>query len=172
MMQEFKLQKESQPEAENNNQNLDNPVIDDQKDFHPNTAGLFEDIELYATSFVCLLAPRFAEHILVGDLSENLQTWMKDVCISFGWNLKFIEITPNYLHWIMTVQINSSPLEFMNIVRRTTSKKIFDEFPRFLDKNMSKEFWASYYFVGVGEAPYSRSAIKSFIEQIRMQQGL
>ena len=172
MMKDLELQKKSQPKAENNDQYLDDPGIDGQEEFTPNTAGLFEDIEHYLTSFVCLLVPRFEEHALIGDLSDNLQTWMKEVCISFGWNLKFIEIAPNYLHWIMTVQINSSPVEFMNIVRRTTSKKIFDEFPRFLDMNMSKKFWASYYFVGVGEVPYSRSAIKSFIEQIRMQQGL
>lgn len=171
-MTDLELQKKSQPKAGNNNQYLDDPGKDGQEEIHTNIARHFEDIELYATSFVCLLVPRFEEHTLIGDLSENLHTWMKEVCISYGWNLKFIEISPNYLHWIMTVQINSSPVEFMNIVRRKTSKKIFEEFPRFLDMNISKKFWAAYYFVGVGEIPYSRSAIKSFIDQIRMQQGL
>ena len=37
---------------------------------------------------------------------------------------------------------------------------------------MSNEFWAPWYFVGVGQAPYSQNTIQSFIRQIRMEQGL
>ena len=161
-----------QLKAENNNQYVDDNGIDDQEEFHPNANGLYVDADPYVTSYVCLLVPRFEEHKLIGDLSENLHIWMKDICISFGWNLKFIEISPNHLHWIITVNMNLSPIEFLNIVRRTTSKKIFDEFPRFSQQNVSKKFWAPYYFVSFGEVPYSKSTIKSFIEQIRMEQGL
>jgi REP element-mobilizing transposase RayT len=172
MMQDSKIQNSSQLIPENKNPNLDNHRIDGQEEILPNTTGPYEVSDPYLTSFVCLLIPRFEEHILIGDLVDNLHTWMKDTCISFGWNIRFIEISPNYLHWIMTVKLDSSPVEFMNIVRRTTSKKVFDEFPRFSKKNMSKRFWAPLYFVGVGNLPYSKSAIQSFIEQIRMEQGL
>ena len=132
---------------------------------------VYENSGPYTTSFVCVLVPRFEEHKLIGDLSVILRTWMKEICISFGWNLKFIEISPNYLHWIKTVKITTSPVEFMNIVRGTTSKKIFDNFPRFSQQNVSNKFWAPYYYVGVGETPYSRSSIQLFIEQIRTEQG-
>jgi len=151
---------------------LDDQSIEDKKVFLPNTTKIYEDSGPNVTSFVCLLVPRFEEHMLIGDLSDNLYTWMSDICISFGWNLKFIKISPDYLHWIMTVKITSSPVEFMNIVRRATSKKIFDEFPRFSQQDISKKFWAPYYYVGVGNVPYSRSSIQAFIEQIRMEQGL
>jgi REP element-mobilizing transposase RayT len=172
MMLSFKHQKSSQIEAENKNQPLDDNHIDAQEVFLPNKAGLYEDDSPYETSFVCLLVPRFEEHTLIGDLSDNLHIWMRDICISFGWNLKFIEISPSYLQWIMTVSISTSPIEFMNIVCKTTSKKIFDEFPRFSQQNVSKMFWAPNYFVGIGHTPYSKPTIQSFIEQIRMEQGL
>jgi REP element-mobilizing transposase RayT len=171
MMQSSEFQKRRKLKAENKNQYLDDHSIVDQEEFIPDTTGI-EVPGPFVTSFVCLLVPRFEEHTLIGDLSENLYTWMKDICISYGWNLKFIEISPNYQHWIMTVKLTSSPIEFMNIVCRTTSKKIFDEFPRFSQQNISKEFWAPLYFVGVGEVPYSKPTIQSFIEQIRMEQGL
>lgn len=131
-----------------------------------------ENTDPYITSFVCLLAPRFKEHLLIGDISELINIWMKDICISFGWQLRFIDVHPDYLHWIMAVRITSVPTRFMKIVRRETSKKIFDDFPRFKEKNMSNEFWAPWYFVGVGEVPYSRATIRSFINQIRFEQGL
>jgi len=131
-----------------------------------------ENIEPYVTSFVCLLAPRFEEHLIIGDLSNQLDIWMRDICISFGWQLKFIDIKPEYLHWIITVSITTYPTQFINVIRRETSKLIFDDFPRFKQRNLSNEFWAPWYFVGVGDVPYSKNTIQSFIQQIRIEQGL
>lgn len=172
MLQDLILQMKRQLKDDNKYQHLDDYSIETQEEILHKISEIYENSGPNVVSFVCLLVPRFEEHTLIGDLSENLHIWMKDICISFGWNLKFINISPNYLHWIMTVKMNSSPTEFIDIVRETTSKKIFDNFPRFSERNTSKKFWAPYYFVGIGDVPYSRSSIQSFIEQIRMEQGL
>ena len=145
--------------------------IDEQEDIQSDLESL-KQTDPYVTSYVCLLAPRFEEHLLTGDLSDQLYGWMKDICISFGWQLKFIDIKPKYLHWIMAVSITTYPTQFMKIVCQESSKRIFDDFPRFEKKNMSNEFWAPWYFVGVGQAPYSQDSIQSFIRQIRKEQGL
>ena len=148
-----------------------NNCNDQQEDIQSNLEFL-KQTDPYVTSYVCLLAPRFEEHLLIGDLSDQLHIWMKNICISFGWQLKFIEIKPKYIHWIMAVSITTYPTQFMKIVCQESSIKIFDDFPKFQQKNMSNEFWAPWYFVGVGKAPYSQDSIQSFIRQIRMEQGL
>ena len=148
-----------------------NNGIDEQEDIQSDLEFL-RQTDPYITSYVCLLAPRFEEHLLTGDLSDQLHIWMKNICISFGWQLKFIDVKPKYLHWIMAVSITTYPTQFMKIVCHESSKRIFDDFPRFEHKNMSNEFWAPWYFVGVGQAPYSQNSIQSFIRQIRMEQGL
>ena len=83
-MQNSKLQKNNQ---------LKDSHINDQEEFLSNEFGLFENSGPFETTFVCLLVPRFEEHALIGDLSENLHTWMREICISHGWNLKMIKIT-------------------------------------------------------------------------------
>lgn len=153
------------------NQTQHNNSSDEQEDVQSNFEFL-KQTDPYVTSYVCLLAPRFEEHLLNGDLSDRLYVWMKDICISFGWQLKFIEIMPEYLHWMMTVSITTYPTQFMKIICQESSIKIFDDFPKFQQRNMSNEFWAPWYFVGVGKAPYSQDSIQSFIKQIRMEQGL
>ena len=145
--------------------------IDEQEDIQSDLESL-RQTDPYVTSYVCLLAPRVEEHLLTGDVSEQLHIWMKNICVSFGWQLKFIDIKPKYLHWIMAVSLTTYPTHFMKIVCQESSKKIFEDFPRFEQKNMSNEFWAPWYFVGVGKAPYSQDSIQSFIRQIRMEQGL
>lgn len=125
----------------------------------------------YVTSYVSLLTPRFVEHLLIGDLCDQLYIWIKDICISFGWQLKYLDIKPEYLHWVMAVSINTYPAQFIKIVRRETSIKILDDFPRIKKKNTSNDFWAPWYFVSVGQAPYTRDVIHSLLKQIREQQG-
>ena len=149
----------------------DNKYVDESQNTKPKIRNL-EKIEPYVTSYVCLLVPRFEEHLLTGDVTDNLRNWMINICISFGWQLKFIDIRPQYLHWIMAVSIATYPTHFMRIVRKESSTKIFDDFPRFKQKNLSNDFWAPWYFVGVGEVPYSQSTIQTYIEQIRLEQGL
>lgn len=134
--------------------------------------GSLTEVDPYVTSYVCLMVPRFEEHQLIGDVSDQLHIWMRDICISFGWSLKFIDVKPECLHWIMSVSITTYPTQFMKIFLRETSKKIFDDFPRFKHRNVSNEFWAPLYFVGIGESPYPQSSVRSFIQQIRMEQGL
>jgi REP element-mobilizing transposase RayT len=145
--------------------------VDEQENIQSDLDYLQQE-DPYVTSYVCLLAPRFEEHLLMGDVSDQLYVWMRDICISFGWQLKFIDIKPKYLHWIMAVGITTYPTQFMKTVCKESSIKIFDDFPKFQRKNVSDEFWAPWYFVGVGQAPYSQDSIQSFIRQIRMEQGL
>lgn len=146
-------------------------VVDEREDVHTDVDS-FIQIDPYVTSYVSLLAPRFSEHLLSGDIAEYLHVWMNEICISFGWQLQFIDVRPEYLHWIMAVSIGTSPTQFMKTVRSESSKKIFDDFPKFKQKNLSTDFWAPAYYVNVGQAPYSQKAIKSFIMQIRSHQGL
>jgi len=130
------------------------------------------NIDPYVTSYVCLLAPRFEEHLIIGDLAEQIFPLMKNISVSFGWQLEFLDIKPDYLHWAMSVRITTYPVQFMKIIRRETSRFIFEDFPRMKDKNMSNDFWAPLYIVSVGQTPFPHGAIQSFLKQIRVQQGL
>src|SRR5690349_17105377 len=91
-------------------------------------------------SFACILLPRFSDHYLAGDVADFLPEWMKQVCISYGWRLEAIAVRPGYLQWVMKVPLNANPAHFMKLIRRYTSEKIFEDFPRFRQKNVSAEF--------------------------------
>jgi len=126
----------------------------------------------YSLSYACILVPRFNDHYLAGDIVENLNGWMLDICISYGWQLKHINIDSNYLHWVMAVNITSYPTKFMKLVRKHTSEKIFDNFPRLRAKNVSNDFWAPWYYIGTGEQPFAQKVVMEFLGQVRKQQGL
>jgi REP element-mobilizing transposase RayT len=123
-------------------------------------------------SYVCLLIPRFRDHHLIGDITESLVEWMKQICISYGWRLSAISVRPGYLQWVMNVPLNANPAHFMKIFRQHTSQKIFDDFPRFKQLNMSGQFWAPGNFVVAGDQLQTPEAINTFILQTRRHQGI
>jgi REP element-mobilizing transposase RayT len=123
-------------------------------------------------AYSCLLIPRFSDHYLTGDITKDLDTWMRDICISYGWRLDAITMRPGYLQWVMTVPLTANPAQFMKLIRQQTSPKIFEYYPRFARKNVAFDFWAPGFSVVNGKTPQSAEEINSFILQIRKQQGI
>lgn len=123
-------------------------------------------------AYSCLLIPRFSDHYLTGDITEDLVNWMKEICISYGWRLDAITIRPGYMQWVMTVPLTANPAQFMKITRQQTSQKIMEDYPRFRRKNLSLDFWAPGFSVFPGNHPQSMDSINNFIVQIRRQQGI
>jgi REP element-mobilizing transposase RayT len=122
-------------------------------------------------SFSCVLIPRFSDHYLAGDIVDWLAKWMKQVCISYGWRLEALAIRPGYMQWVMHVPMNSNPAQFMRLIRRYTSEQIFEDFPRFKQKNVSGEFWAPGNLVLPGNQLQSPDQVNEFILQTRKYQG-
>jgi REP element-mobilizing transposase RayT len=97
---------------------------------------------------------------------------MKQICVSYGWRLTAISVRPGYLQWVMSVPLNANPAHFMKIFRQHTSQKIFDDFPRFKQMNMSGQFWAPGNYVVSGDQLQTPEAVNQYILQTRRHQGL
>jgi len=123
-------------------------------------------------SYSCLLIPRFPDHHLAGDITEDLMEWMKEICISYSWRLDTIVVRPGYLHWMLTVPLTENPARVMRLVRQHTSEKIFNDYPRFKRQNMSGDFWAPGFYIAPGNQPLSLENISNFTLTIRKQQGI
>ena len=123
-------------------------------------------------SFACILVPRFSDDYLTGDIVNYLTEWMKQVCISYGWRLTMLSIRPGYMQWVMQVPLNANPARFMRLIRQYTSEKIFEDFPRFKNRNVSGEFWAPGNFVAPGNELQTPEQVNELILQTRRYQGL
>jgi putative transposase len=130
------------------------------------------DQNTYDLFYTCLLIPRFESHYLIGDLAQNLPDWLQQICISFGWRLGQVTVKPDYLQWVLRVPPATSTAYFMKSIRQHTSIRIFGEFPRIKNENLSKDFWSPGYLISAGAQPYSPKVIRTFIRQTRQQQGI
>jgi len=126
----------------------------------------------YEVSYTCLLLPKLGSHYLLGDIADQLQTILKQICISFGWHLEFFSVKPDYLQWAMRVPPSTSTTYVMHVVRKQTSIQIFAEFPHFKRENQSDDFWAPGYLIFWGAQPHPIEVIQRYIRQTRRQQGI
>jgi REP element-mobilizing transposase RayT len=152
-----------------------NDVLDDVASATGNSEEqiVFEPLlsDLYELSYTCLLIPRFSSHFLMGDIAENLRSWMEKICISFGWKLDFLIIKADYLEWAMHVPPTTSPGYCIHLFRQHLSTDIFSEHPRFKRENISNDFWAPGHIVLVGSRPLPEEIIQRFIQTTRRQQA-
>lgn len=137
------------------------------------THQVFEPVsdQPYNLSYACLLIPRFISHRMEGDIVEYLHMWMEQICISYSWQLEFIDVQPEHLQWILNVPAAIAPAHFMRLTRELTSNRIFVNFPKFKKQNLGKDFWAPGHLVIVGKQPHSPEMIQEFIRLTRQQQG-
>ncbi len=132
----------------------------------PGTAGLYD------LTYACLLLPRLGNHHLTGDLAERLSEWMPNISIAFGWRLEYISVRPDYLQWVINVPPTASPGYLMRIIRKQTSDRIFDEFPRLKRENPSGDFWAPGYLIMGGSQPHPSQLVMDYIQRTRERQGM
>jgi len=146
-------------------------VVEDTQKLSPRQ--IFEPVtdQPYNLSYACLLIPRFISHNLTGDVVVNLHEWMQMICISYGWQLDYVDVQPEHMQWILNVPAAISPAHFIRVTRVHTSDKIFSNFPRYKKQNLGRDFWAPGHLVIVGRQPHSPEMIKEFIRLTRQQQG-
>ncbi len=126
---------------------------------------------MYDLTYACLLVPRFSSHHLTGDISERISEWMPNICVAFGWRLEHLSIRPDYLQWVVNVPPTTSPGYLMRIMRKQTSGKIFDNFPRQKKENPSGDFWAPGYLIMGGSQPHPSKLVEDYIKRTRERQG-
>jgi DNA-binding response OmpR family regulator/REP element-mobilizing transposase RayT len=126
---------------------------------------------LYHITYACVLIPRLPEHKLSGDLAESLAAWARQISFAFNWRLEYINVQSDYLLWIANTPPELAPGSLMDSVRKFTSERIFNQFPRYKRQNPSGDFWAPGYLILNGAQTPPEDIIQAYVHQTRRLQG-
>jgi REP element-mobilizing transposase RayT len=124
----------------------------------------------YELSYAFCLIPRFQNHLLKGDLAEDLYEMMKSLCVGHAWKLDLLSIKPEYLQWIVRSRANISSSNIVQIIRSKTSREIMANYPVIRQENPSHDFWAPGYMLAVGQELHPAEKVAGFIKLTRQQQ--
>jgi len=114
------------------------------------------------------LVPRVDRHYLLGELSHRLRCWLPATCETYGWQLDFLSVRPDYLKWTLRDFPEILIREMLQIVRRQTSVRIFRVFPNLKTENRAGDYWAPGYLVDTQNREFSTQALISHMAKSRL----
>lgn len=114
------------------------------------------------------LVPAAERHFLIGELSGWLRRWLPPLCETYGWQLGYLSVRPDYLKWTLRDFPESLIREMLLIVRRKTSERIFRVFPNLKADNPTGAFWAPGYLVDTQNRDFSTQALIAHVASHRL----
>lgn len=116
--------------------------------------------EIQAVSDVTFyLVPASTSHFLIGELSVWLKRWMPALCETYGWQLGFLSVRPDYLKWTLVDFPETLIQKMLQVVRQQTTSRIFRVFPNLKSANASGDFWAPGYLVDTQDREFTTQAL-------------
>jgi CheY-like chemotaxis protein len=125
----------------------------------------------YFLPFTTILLPRFPRHMLVGSLASQLESWVKDLCIAWGWRAETIDVRPELLRFTVSLSPEVAPAQAVQSLAQDLSTRILEAFPTLSEDLPSGQFWTKRYLLTAG-SDVGKERLASFIEATRKDQGL
>jgi REP element-mobilizing transposase RayT len=118
------------------------------------------DEKIQAVSDVTFyLVPASTSHFLIGELSVWLKRWMPALCETYGWQLEYLSVRPDYIKWTLVDFPEALIRKMLQVVRQQTSGRIFRVFPNLKADNASGDFWAPGYLVDTQDREFTTQAL-------------
>lgn len=105
------------------------------------------------------LVPASTSHFLIGELSVWLKRWMPALCETYGWQLEYLSVRPDYIKWTLVDFPEALIRKMLQVVRQQTSGRIFRVFPNLKADNASGDFWAPGYLVDTQDREFTTQAL-------------
>jgi CheY-like chemotaxis protein/REP element-mobilizing transposase RayT len=140
------------------------PSNPNQPDFNPQ-AGVISNL-----TYTAVLIPRLPHHTLSEELAVQLERWMPQLSLAFGWNLQSLAIEPGQMQWVMRLSPEVAPGRMVEAIRLHTSQRIFTAFNRLAQENPSGDFWAPGFMIASGTGTFAPETLRNFIAQVRQYQ--
>ena len=119
-----------------------------------------DENEIQAVSDVTFyLVPASTSHYLIGELSVWLKRWMPALCETYGWQLGYLSVRPDYIKWTLVDFPEALIRRMLQVVRRETSGRIFRVFPNLRTDKTSGDFWAPGYLVDTQDREFTTQAL-------------
>ena len=119
--------------------------------------------------YTCFLIPRISSLKLTRDLAKISSVELKQICLSNGWTLEFVNVNAKYLQWAVSAAQPVTVMDMISHVRSGLNEQIQPVFKKRKHKP-SLDFWADGYLTLRGLHPHPGEIIDQYILFIRRHQ--
>jgi putative transposase len=119
---------------------------------------------VFQTAYHVVWCPKYRKEILVGKVASYVSELLGTICKENDWPVIATEIQPDHIHLFLTIPPAYSVATVVKILKGTTARKLFLEFPELKKQLWGGHLWAPSYYVGTA-GNVSAETIQRYIER-------
>jgi len=128
-------------------------------------AGRNPEISALRLSYCCVLVPRHPKQYLARALADHAASILPQLHLSRGWRVTGISVRPQYMQWIISLPLDTCPVDAIQEIRQRTSAYFYKTIPELAPAGVNRDFWAQGYLMMSGSQPLSPDIIQELIKR-------
>lgn len=119
----------------------------------------------YLLQYHIIWCPKFRFSVLKGDVENTLKQILQDICDTYHYTIKALEVMPDHIHIFVDVPQTVAPCDVVRTLKSISAIKLFEVFPE-LKKFYARcgVLWSRSYFVS-SAGHISESTVIRYIEE-------
>jgi putative transposase len=120
---------------------------------------------VYQFAYHVVWCPKYRKKILIGDIASAANSMLDEICAGNEWLVITKEIQPDHIHLFLTIPPAISVANAIKILKGTTARKLFLQFPQIKQQLWGGSLWSPSYYAGTS-GNVSAETIQKYIERV------
>ena len=119
---------------------------------------------VFQVAYHVIWCTKYRKQILVEKMADYVNDLLKKICEENNWPVITVEIQPDHIHLFLTIPPATAIAVAVKILKGTTARKLFLQFPEIKKELWGGHLWAPSYYVGTA-GNVSAQTIQRYIEE-------
>ena len=119
---------------------------------------------VFQVAYHVIWCTKYRKQILVEKMADYVNDLLNKICEENNWPVITAEIQPDHIHLFLTIPPAIAVANAIKILKGTTARKLFLEFPQLKNGLWGGHLWSPSYYVGTA-GNVSAETIQRYIER-------
>jgi putative transposase len=119
---------------------------------------------VYKIAYHVIWCPKYRQAVLIDPVSNCVAQTLDAICAERGWPIISKEIQADHVHLFLTIPPAIAIADAVKILKGTTARLLFVQFPKFKDGLRNGQLWSPSYYVG-STGNVSAETIRGYLER-------
>ena len=103
---------------------------------------------VFQVAYHVIWCTKYRKQILVEKMADYVNDLLNKICEEYNWPVITVEIQPDHIHLFLTIPPAIAVANVIKILKGTTARKLFLEFPQLKKGLWGGHLWSPSYYVG------------------------
>jgi len=119
---------------------------------------------VFQVAYHAIWCTKYRKQILVEKMADYVKDLLNKICEEYNWPVITVEVQPDHIHLFLTIPPAIAVANAIKILKGTTARKLFLEFPQLKKGLWGGHLWSPSYYVGTA-GNVSAETIQRYIER-------